>query len=79
MTLHATPRPLGDGEPDISLVDEDLYCVLGPGSTLGFVQKIGNMFVALSGSERMHAVEVGQSLSWDECVAMVDRAAHARH
>ena len=79
MTLQASPRPLGFGEPDISLVEEDVYCVLGADSPLGFIEKVGNVFVALSGSDRMHAVEVGQSLSWDECVVMVARAARSRY
>lgn len=57
--------------PDISLVGEDLYCVLSETDTLGFVHKVGNVFVALSGDNLGHAVEVGQSLSWDRAVEMV--------
>jgi len=41
--------------------------------TLGFVHKVGNVFVALSGDNLGHAVEAGQSLSWDEAVEMVLR------
>lgn len=58
-------------KPDISLVGEDLYCVLSETDTLGFVHKVGNVFVALSGDNLGHAVEVGQSLSWDRAVEMV--------
>jgi hypothetical protein len=60
--------------PDISLVSEDTYCVLSPEETMGFVAKVGNLFVAHSGNDLAHAVEIGQSLSWDESVSMVVRA-----
>jgi hypothetical protein len=60
-------------QPDISLVGDDLYCVLSETDTLGFVHKVGNVFVALSGDNLGHAVEVGQSLSWDQAVEMVLR------
>lgn len=60
-------------QPDISLIGEDLYCVLSQTDTLGFVHKVGNVFVALSGDNLGHAVEVGQSLSWDLAVEMVLR------
>jgi hypothetical protein len=60
-------------KPDISLVGDDLYCVLSERDTLGFVHRVGNVFVALSGDNLGHAVEVGQSLSWDRAVEMVLR------
>lgn len=60
-------------KPDISLVGDDLYCVLSERDTLGFVHRVGNVFVALSGDNLGHAVEVGQSLSWDRAVDMVLR------
>ena len=59
--------------PDIALVGDNLYCVLSETDTLGFVQRVGNVFVALSGDNLGHAVEVGQSLSWDQAVEMVLR------
>jgi hypothetical protein len=60
-------------KPDISLVGDDLYCVLSETDTLGYVHKVGNVFVALSGDNLGHAVEAGQSLSWDQAVEMVLR------
>jgi hypothetical protein len=60
-------------KPDIALVGDDLYCVLSETDTLGFVNKVGNVFVALSGDNLGRAVEVGQSLSWDQAVEMVVR------
>ena len=64
--------------PDISLVSENTYCVLSAEETMGFVDKVGNVFVAHSGGDLAHAVEVGQSLSWDEAVSMVMRAFSSR-
>ena len=58
-------------KPDISLVGDDLYCVLSETDTLGFVHRVGNVYVALSGDNLGHAVEVGQSLLWDVAIEMV--------
>lgn len=58
-------------KPDVALLRDDLYAVLGTDETMGFVERVGNVFVALSGSDINHAVEVGQSLSWDQAVHMV--------
>jgi hypothetical protein len=57
--------------PDISLVSEDLYCVLSETDTLGYIHKIGSLYVALSGDNIGHAVEVGQTRSWDRAVELV--------
>jgi len=61
-------------EPSIAIVREDLYAVLATRETMGFVERVGNVFVALHGPDLARAVEVGQSLSWDQCVGMVRRA-----
>jgi hypothetical protein len=58
-------------EPIIALVTDDVYSVMTERETLGFVHKVGNVYVALSGDVLSHAVEVGQSLSWDQAVHMV--------
>jgi hypothetical protein len=60
--------------PEIALLREDIYVVLSEQQTMGFVHKVGNVFVALSGGDLGRACEVGQSLSWDEAVAMVRRS-----
>lgn len=65
-------------EPSIALLREDLYCVLSTTYTMGFVERVGNVYVALHGSDLGRAVEVGQSLSWDVAVTMVDGAHRAR-
>lgn len=61
-------------EPLIAIVREDLYAVLAARETMGFVERVGTVFVALYGPDLARAVEVGQSLSWDQCVSMVRRA-----
>ena len=55
----------------VALVTEDVYSVMTERETLGFVQKVGTVFVALSGDIMSHAVEVGQSLSLERAVRMV--------
>lgn len=64
--------------PDISLIADNTYCVLSAEETMGYIDKVGNVFVAHSGSDLAHAVEVGQSLSWDQAVTMVVRAFSGR-
>lgn len=56
---------------DVALLDEGLYAVLTEHDTLGFVQRVGNVFVALSGSDLGRAVEVGQTMSWQRAVDIV--------
>jgi hypothetical protein len=58
-------------EPTIALVTDDVYSVMTERETLGFVHKVGTVYVALSGDVLSHAVEVGQSLSWERAVRMV--------
>jgi hypothetical protein len=79
MTLQATRwSAIEADQPDVSLIEDDVYCVLGPQSTYGFVEKVGNVYVALIGPDRHHATEAGQSLSWDEAVEIVVRASRPR-
>lgn len=65
-------------EPSIALLRDDLYVVLSSTHTMGFVERVGNVYVALHGTDLGRAVEVGQSLSWDVAVAMIDGANRAR-
>jgi len=57
--------------PEVALVSDDLYSVLSDFDTLGYVRRVGNVYVALCGSDLHHAVEVGQSLSFDRAVELV--------
>lgn len=77
--MLATERPaVSLSEPGIELVDEETFAARGPSGTLGFIQRVGNIFVALEGEHLSRAIEVGQSLSWDEALAMIVRA-HRAH
>ena len=58
----------------VAMVSDDLFSLLTPSETLGFVHKVGSVYVSLSGSDLSHAVEVGQSLSWDRAVEIVRSA-----
>jgi len=60
-------------QPDVALVGDDLYCVLSETDTLGFVHRVGHVFVALAGDNLGHAVEIGQTMSWDLAVELVRR------
>jgi hypothetical protein len=73
MVLISPPRRL-DREPDIALIGDDMYGVLSATSTLGFVYKVGNVFVALRGADFGRAVEVGQTLSWEQAIEIVRTA-----
>jgi hypothetical protein len=58
----------------VALVTEDVYSVMTDRETLGFVHKVGTVFVALGGDILSHAVEVGQALSLDRAVRMVSNS-----
>ena len=62
-----------EAAPDITVIDEETWAVLSDRDTLGYVLKAGLVYVALSGADSSHAVEVGQSLLFDEAVRMVAR------
>ena len=55
----------------VALVTEDVHSVMTERDTLGYVHKVGNVYVALRGDILSHAVEVGQSLSLERAVRMV--------
>lgn len=66
---HSDRDPLMDSI--IALVTDDVYSVMTDRETLGYVHKVGTVYVALSGDILSHAVEVGQSLSWERAIQMV--------
>ncbi len=63
--------PHGSQAATIALVTEDVYSVMTDRETLGFVQKVGSVYVALRGDVLSHAVEIGQTLDWDRALRMV--------
>jgi len=56
---------------DVALVGDGLYSILSETETLGFVHEVGHVYVAHQGPDLHHAVEVGQSLSWDRALEYV--------
>ncbi len=75
-TLDTGRRSRRSNEPSIALLGENIYVVLAADETMGFVEQVGPVYVALSGRDLGRAVEVGQSLSWDSAVQMVWREYH---
>jgi hypothetical protein len=72
--LASSPRSSSSNfssEPIVALVTEDVYAVMTDRETLGFVHRVGTVYVALRGDVLSHAVEIGQSLVWDSAVRMV--------
>jgi hypothetical protein len=56
---------------DVALIGDGIFSVLSETETLGFVHQVGQVYVSLVGSDLHHAVEVGQSLSWDRALEYV--------
>jgi hypothetical protein len=74
MTMGYTlARPMTD-EPTVMLVNDEYYLVRRGTDIMGYVYRADNVFVALEGRHFAHAFEVGQSLSLDVAIAMVERA-----
>lgn len=73
-TLHSSTRHVLS-DPSIALVSDDVYSIMSRDNTLGYIHKVGPVFVALHGDVLSHAVEVGQSLDWDQAVGMVRASA----
>jgi hypothetical protein len=71
MSLLSSAARNSSADPVVALVTEDVYSVMTDRETLGFVHKVGTVYVALSGDVLSHAVEIGQSLEWDKAVRMV--------
>ena len=73
MTMEYTfARPTVD-EPTVKLVNDEYYVVRRGAATMGYVYRADNVFVALEGRHFPHAFEVGQSLSLDAAIAIVER------
>lgn len=65
-------------QPGVTLVEKDLYGVLSGEDTMGFVHRAGRVFVALSGRNYPHSVEVGQCLCLEDAVRMVRHGHQSR-
>jgi hypothetical protein len=75
--MSATPSATRNARHDesIALVSDDVYAVMSEANTLGYIHKVGTVYVCLHGDVLSHAVEVGQSLDWDQAVGLVRSAA----
>ena len=74
MTMEFTlARPVVN-EPTVMLVNDEYYLVRRGAKIMGYVYRVDNVFVALEGTHFAHAFEVGQSLSLDDAITMVERA-----
>ena len=73
-TTHSATRQTRHSQ-SIALVSDDVYAVMSEENTLGYIHKVGSVFVALHGDVLSHAVEVGQSLDWDQAVGLVRASA----
>ena len=58
----------------VAMIDDDVFALLTPTETLGFVHRVGRVFVAMRGADYHHAVEVGQTLSRDRAIEIVRAA-----
>lgn len=75
MTItHASPITATPPQAVVSPLQNGVYEVSLDGQVLGFVERVGNVFVALMGRTAHCACEVGQSLSWETSVRMVLQA-----
>lgn len=75
MTItHIRPIATAAPEPVVSPLRDGVYEVSLDGQVLGFIERVGNVFVALMGRTVNCACEVGQSLSWETSVRMVLQA-----
>ncbi|WEK13383.1 MAG: hypothetical protein P0Y48_13110 [Candidatus Microbacterium phytovorans] len=54
-------------------IDTDAYAVSVDGATVGFIDVVGRVFVALGGARYDRAVEVAQSLVFEAAVASLVR------
>jgi hypothetical protein len=63
-----------DTNVSIAMINDELFALLTPTETLGYVHKVGSVFVALRGTDYSHAVEVGQTLSRDRAIEIVRAA-----
>lgn len=64
---HVETTPLAAPQP-WTLIDLDLYEIVRDECTVGYVEVVGHVFVALAGTRYDRAEEVRQTLSFAEAV-----------
>jgi len=63
-----------DAHVSVAMINDELFALLTPSETLGYVHKVGPVYVALRGTDYSHAVEVGQTLSRERAIEIVRAA-----
>jgi hypothetical protein len=71
MVLITPSRSSAASAVSVAMINDELFGILSPNETLGYVHRVGNVFVALRGAELNHAVEIGQSLSRERAIELV--------
>jgi hypothetical protein len=74
MVLISPRRTSHPDDVSVAMVEDDLFALLTESETLGYIHKVGRVYVSLRGADINHAVEVGQSLSWDRALEAVRSA-----
>jgi hypothetical protein len=71
MVLISPTRTSSNPSVNVAAVGDDLFALVTSTETLGYVHKVGRVYVALRGSDINSAVEIAQSLSWDRAIDAV--------
>jgi hypothetical protein len=73
--ISPSRKPASSDTPvSVAMISDELFALLTPTETLGYVHKVGPVFVALRGGDYSHAVEVGQTLSRERAIEIVRAA-----
>ncbi|GAB3605954.1 hypothetical protein GCM10027413_13630 [Conyzicola nivalis] len=72
--ISPSRKPASDRAVSVAMIDDELFALLTPNETLGYVHKVGRVYVALRGADYNHAVEVGQTLSRERAIEIVRAA-----
>jgi hypothetical protein len=72
--ISPSRRTATDDAVSVAMINDELFALLTPTETLGYVHKVGRVYVALSGADYNHAVEVGQTLSRERAIEIVRAA-----
>ncbi|MDN3494933.1 hypothetical protein QL996_03255 [Planococcus sp. APC 4015] len=74
-TRRAVAEPAPSVSPRWTLIDLDRYEVHHRGATLGFIDVVGAVFVVLAGPHHAIAVEVAQTLVFDDALRRLQESA----
>jgi hypothetical protein len=72
--ISPSRRTATDDAVSVAMINDELFALLTPSETLGYVHKVGRVYVAMRGADYNHAVEVGQTLSRERAIEIVRAA-----